>query len=408
MYIYFMSLTIVLFDNAHWRRRLFPFASTRPVGNIRIGICTLNEKWERVFKCPVTYNTSPYLRGLFPFNYQSSEEFLIIKANILPSEPLINELRKLKLGEVLVDETSWIAIKSSQPEVDLNGLHYEFSPIRTSCTIQSLNFLEDIFLKNKQQLLFDYQLLTEGRKSSLLSESNTVYGSWLFVEEGAQIEGASLNSLEGPIYIAKDAIVEEGTYLKGYVSIGERVRVKTGARLYGNTSIGPGSTICGEVNNTVVWGNSSKGHEGYLGCSVIGEGCNIGAGSSNSNLKNNWNTVKLFDYEDLSFRDTNELKCGLFMGDYAMCGINSSISTGSVIGVAAQVAISNFIPKFVSDFSWLTDEKSDIYTFEKFIEMLERRRAITDTFMNENQASIFKHIFEDVKYLLEKKSNLNI
>ncbi|WP_156309278.1 putative sugar nucleotidyl transferase [Sphingobacterium endophyticum] len=401
-----MSLTIVLSDNAHWRKRLFPLAATRPVGNIRIGICTINEKWKHIFQCPVTYDTADYLREKFTdeSNFEHSE-YLIIRANVLPSLELISELKSLSLGEVLLDNHSWIAIKSDTLEVDLDQIHLNFHTVRTSCEISYLNFLEDIFIQNKSQLIFDFNLLTRGRQSSTISSSNQVYGSWIFIEEGAMVEGASLNSLEGPIYIGKDAKVEEGSYIKGYVSIGSNARVKTGARIYPNTTIGPGSTICGEINNTVIWGNSAKGHEGYLGCSVLGEGCNIGAGSSNSNLKNNWKVVRLFDYEDLSYRETDVLKCGLFMGDYAMCGINSSFTTGSVIGVGSQVAISKFIPKFVPDFSWMTDDENATYTFEKFIEMMERRAEGSGLEMLEKNISIFKHIFEDVKYLHGKNQS---
>lgn len=401
-----MSLTIVLSDNAHWRKRLLPLVATRPVGNIRIGICTINEKWEHIFQCPVTYDTADYLREKYTngTNLEPSE-YLIIRANVLPSLELISELKSLSQGEVLLDNHSWIAIKSDTLEVDLDQIHLNFLPVRTSSEISYINFLEDIFIHNKSQLLFDFNLLTRGRQSSAISSSNQVYGSWIFIEEGATVEGASLNSLEGPIYIGKDAKIEEGSYIKGYVSIGSRARVKTGARIYPNTTIGPGSTICGEINNTVIWGNSAKGHEGYLGCSVLGEGCNIGAGSSNSNLKNNWKVVRLFDYEDLSYRETDVLKCGLFMGDYAMCGINSSFPTGSVIGVGSQVAISKFIPKFVPDFSWMTDDESATYTFEKFIEMMERRTESSALDILQQNISIFKHIFEDVKYLHGKNQS---
>ncbi len=399
MYFYFMSLTIVLFDNAHWRKRLFPFASSRPVGNLRVGISTLNEKWELIFKSPVTYKTADYLSEKFPFNHNNNSEFLFIRADVLPSDALIKELEALAIGDILLDENSWIAIKTSEPQLDLEFLHEKYNPIKSSAQFSRLNHIEDIFLYNKSQLLFDYKLLTTGRQSAAISDTNSIYGSWIFVEEGAQVEGASLNSMEGPIYIGKNAKIEEGSYLKGYVSIGESARVKTGAKLYPNTTIGPGSTICGEVNNTVIWGNSAKGHDGYLGCSVIGEGANIGAGSSNSNLKNNWQAVRLFDYEDLSYRETDEFKCGLFMGDYAMCAINSSFTTGCVIGIGSQVAISKFIPKFVPDFSWVTDKGSEPYTFEKFINMMESRDRVTGRNDLQSNLSIFQYLFDEFKYL---------
>ncbi|WP_171017666.1 putative sugar nucleotidyl transferase [Sphingobacterium daejeonense] len=209
-----MSLTIVLFDNAHWRRRLFPFAATRPIGNIRTGICTLDGKWGRIFEAPVTFDTVDYLSDKFPFSDFGNQDFLIIRSNVLPSDDLIVELKSLNPGEVLLDDNSWVAIRSTEGKIDYQNLHLRYNPIKTSCNIQYLNFLEDIFLQNKSQLLFDYNLLTAGRNTASISSSNAVYGSWIFVEEGAQVEGVSLNSLEGPIYIGKGCKIEEGQLFK--------------------------------------------------------------------------------------------------------------------------------------------------------------------------------------------------
>ena len=394
-----MSLTIVLSDNAHWRKRLFPFASSRPVGHLRVGILTLQEKWSKIFGCDVGYSTVPYLQAAYPFPEGDSQEYLYIRANVLPNDALLQELQNLTVGDVLLDANQWVAFKVASPVENIDDMIPHLRPFRSSAEIASLNFLEDIFLQNRSQLLFDYNLLTQGRQSQPLSSSNTVYGGWIFVEEGAQVEGASLNSLEGPIYIGKNAVIEEGTFLRGYVSVCAGSRVKIGAKLYPNTTIGPGSTVAGEVNNTVIWGNSAKGHEGYLGCSVLGEGCNIGAGSSNSNLKNNWSPVRLFDYEGLTFRETDVLKCGLFMGDYAMAAINSSFNTGTVIGVAAQVAMSKFIPKFVPDFTWNTDADSVVYDFDKFESMLDRRASASGMRPADHMIGVFREIFEESAFL---------
>ncbi|MGV6946418.1 putative sugar nucleotidyl transferase [Sphingobacterium kyonggiense] len=399
-----MSLTVILYDKAQWRMQLLPLTATRPVGNLRVGICTLQEKWQYCLNAPVSYLTTDYLQPFFHQEFPVSKDFLVIRANILPSDALLEELAKLQVGEVLVDQESWIAMKLDYYPNEVSELMHQLKPIACSIQVDAIQFPEDIFLKNKEQLLFDFRWITKGRSSASLSSQNMVFGDWLFIEEGAQVEGVSLNSLEGPIYIGKYAKLEEGSFLRGYVGIGEGARVKMGAKLYPNLSIGPGSTVGGELNNTVIWGNSAKGHDGYLGCSVIGEGCNLGAGTSNSNLKNNWQSVGLFDYEGLKTRDTGLLKCGLIMGDHAMLGINSAVNTGSVIGVAAQVAISNIIPKFVPDFSWLVGDDLQTYKFDKFAEMIIRRQQITGADYSDNM-TIFEQIYNQTTRLRDEVIN---
>lgn len=370
-----MSCSIVLYDNAEWRRQLLPFSATRPVGNLRVGICTIDEKWRQIFGKEVGYLTLDYLQDAFPLINSDTTYNLIIKASVLPSDQLLEAIDRLSVGECLVKNGAWIAAKTEVLPVGIDITFSDLKRINVDFPIEEVCYPEDIYLHNKKQLLFDFNLLTKGRSTAKLSSSNMIFGEWIFVEEGAQVEGVSLNSLNGPIYIGKHANLEEGSFLRGYVGIGDSARVKMGSRLYENVSIGPQSTVGGEVNNSVLWGNSAKGHDGYLGCSVIGEGCNLGAGTSNSNLKNNWSTVKLYDYFSGGMRDTKLQKCGLMMGDYAMAAINSSFNTGSVIGVGAQIALSKFIPKFVPDFSWLTDKEYTDYKLDGFLNMLQRKQG---------------------------------
>jgi len=398
-----MSLIVVLSDDSAVRLNLLPLCATRAVGNLRVGICTLNEKWERIFDTQLIYLTEDYLAPNFPSfdslkqggGHENNEdiEYLVIKSNILPNEPLIEELKNLKNGEVLLLEDNWLAYKTTDREIASVYKEVDLKAVQSKIESHYINYPEDIFIQNKAQILFDFNLLTKNRKSQPISKDNTVYGDWIFVEKGAKLVGVSLNSLEGPIYIGQNAIIEEGSFLKGYTAIGDRTRIKTGSRLYANCSIGPDCTVAGEINNSVIWGNTAKGHEGYLGCSVIGQGCNIGAGSSTSNLKNNWSTVRLFDYSMNNYRDTQRQKCGLIMGDFSMVGINSSFKTGAVIGVGSQIAISNFIPKFVADFTWLTDTEQTTYIFDKFEKMMENRvkLGLQLTFTD---ISIFRYIFE--------------
>ena len=403
-----MSLTVVFFDNAHWRKRLYPFASTRPVSNLRIGIQTIEEKWAAALNLPFTHQTCSPLNQTYPFESQLDDSFLVLQANLLPSLELIDEISALTPGDALVDQGRWLAFRTDDQDWSPAHLLTRFTTIQTSALPVWVDVLEDIFLQNKNQILFDFNQLTKGKKTQNLDSSNRVFGEWVFVEPGAQVEGATLNSRQGPIYIGKNACIEEGSFLKGFVAIGEESRVKTGARLYPGTSIGPGCTVAGEINQSVLWGNSQKGHEGYLGCSVIGEGCNIGAGSSNSNLKNTWSKVKLFDYHESSFRLTGENKCGLFMGDHAMCAINSSFTTGTVVGVGAQIAISKFIPKFVPDFSWMTDQSLGEYELDRFLEMIERKRRLTGNKKQENISSIWRYIWEESKLTRANNQHLNI
>lgn len=402
-----MSLTVVLFDNANWRKRLFPFASTRPVSNLRLGVRTIEEKWSDALSSPFTHKTTEALEAIYPFNDHGADEFLVIQANLLPTPGILGEIASLQLGEVLLDQNRWMAFRTRERDWLPEFLTDELRPVRSSNQPQYIDVVEDIFLQNKDQLLFDFNQLSLLRESRPISPSNQVFGEWIFVEEGAEIEGATLNSLQGPIYIGKDAQIEEGSFLKGFVAVGAGARIKTGARIYPGTTIGPGCTVSGEINRTVFWGNSQKGHEGYLGCSVIGEGCNIGAGSSNSNLKNTWSRVKVFDYHELSFRQSEEFKCGLFMGDHAMCAINSSFSTGTVIGVGAQIAISKFIPKFVPDFTWMTDEDISVYQFDRFLSMIERKQGLTKNTTIENISSVWRYIWNESNLLRENNQHLN-
>lgn len=366
-------LGIVLHDRAEWREHLLPMAFTRPVGTFRIGVLTLNEKWELLLNASISFYTAAYLQEKFK-TPSSASAYLVIRANVCPTPSLINVLATLPEECLLEKDGDWIAYKVKQwtPEPDRKKLKI----CRFEGELQRIQFLEDIYLQNANQLLRDFNLLTKDKVSAVLHPSNTIIGDKLFVGKNVEAFCCTFNTLHGAIYIADDAILEEGCHLKGPIAIGKGARVKMGSRLYPNVSIGPKATVGGEVNNTVMWESSSKGHDGYLGCAVIGEGCNIGAGTSNSNLQNNWQHVELYDYRLKERRKTNREKVGTFMGDFAMCGINSTITTGSIIGIGAQVSMSNIIPKFVPDFSWMTDAKKEIYVWNKFEKMLKERAAI--------------------------------
>lgn len=385
-------MEVVLHDYAPWRESLLPLSYTRPVGNLRVGVLTLQEKWRLLLDVNVTYYTEPYLQLKFqsPVGGHASS-YLVINANICPDVAFVEAVKQLPIGACLQQDEEWLAyhIADWSATPDLQAL----KRISYVAKLDVLRFPEDIFQKNAKQIQFDYALLSAGRDSEVLSESNVHIGSDLFVGKGVQAACCTFNSSLGPIFIDDGAIIEEGSHLKGPIAIGKGARVKMGTRVYPNVTIGPGSTIGGEVSNTVLWGDSAKGHDGYLGCAVLGEGCNVGGGTTNSNLQNNWKSVSLYDYTKATYRATGALKVGFFMGDYAMCGINSSLTTGTVIGVGAQVAVSHIIPKFVPDFLWLTDKKIEDYCWDKFAEMMEQRTLHSGHPQDETSLNILKEVF---------------
>lgn len=363
-------LDIILHDKSLWREHLLPLASTRSVADLRVGILTIAEKWQILWKKNVSYHTASHLQIKYPIP-STSNDYLIVRANLCPSKELVKALSELPLQSVLKSNGQWLAYRTTEwieePLLD------RFSSIAYENDFTIINFLEDIYLKNAQEIVSDFKLLTDDCVSEQLDNSNTLLGDDLFVGKNVEAFCCIFNTMNGPIYIGDGAVIEEGSVVRGPVCIGAYSRVKMGSKLYPNVTLGPGCTIAGEVNNAVLWGNSSKGHEGYLGCAVLGEWCNIGAGSSNSNLQNNWSPVKVYDYKEDNYRITSHLKVGTFIGDFAMLGINSSITTGSVIGVGAQIAISNIIPKFVPDFIWFTDKRVEPYVWSDFEMMLKRR-----------------------------------
>lgn len=372
-----------------------PLTSTRPMGNLRVGVLTLDEKWRQIFNVEVSYLTKDYLREKFPVSVCENKDVLLIDGAILPSEELIDELSQLKVGQKLVSATGdWIAVRLSKlDDFDQGGLEQALEVVSVHGD-RRLRHPEDIYLHNAEQIIFDLPYLGCGISTASDYPHCSFVGSEFYIAESVAVGDCILDSSKGPIYIGSGAVLEAGVVVYGPVSIGSGCRIKSGAVLYPNVSIGPYSTVCGEINNTVIWGNSAKGHLGYLGCAVLGEGCNIGAGSSNSNLRNDWKNVRLYDYSTGEMRDTGMQKCGVIMGDQVMLGINSKINTGTVIGVGCQIAISNFIPKFVEDFSWLTDEAKSAYIFEEFLAMMRRKSVLKQELFEEEDERIFSFIYK--------------
>ncbi len=384
-------MVINLFDDKSWFS-LRPLTFTRPVANLRIGILTIAEKWGKHLNANFGYLTQPYLSNKF----QLANSNLFINGSICPDEELLEAVEKLKDGQVLHAADIVIAYHASS----VINYHEALNNLERVAYLSSyvkIDFPEQIFGFNDIELQKDFRLLTKGKTSARLSGTNTVLGDHIFVEEGATAECSTFNTLQGPIYLGKNSSVWEGCHIRGSFALCNDSQVKMGAKIYGKTTIGPFSRVGGEINNAVIWGYSSKGHEGYLGNSVMGQWCNIGADSNNSNLKNNYGEVRLWDYEKENFRKTGLQFCGLIMADHAKCAINTMFNTGTVAGVSANIFGAGFPRNFIPDFAWGGAHGFDIYALDKMLQtaaLVYERRDLT---LDETEKEIIAHIFEITK-----------
>ncbi|GAA4791612.1 GlmU family protein [Olivibacter ginsenosidimutans] len=363
---------VVVYDDEKRRVDLYPLSLTRPIADLRIGILTIADKWTKWLGLPVSYSTADYLQQKYPLA-STDHDILAINSSVCPDEFLCEALGKLKSGERLLDMERCIAARTSLEELKML-ISTDFAGYKSITYINQyikISYPEDIFSQNGVELRKDFELLTKGRTSASLDSTVTVLGEELFVEEGATASCCTINTLRGPVYLAKDSEIWEGALIRGPFALGEQSQVKMGTKIYSNVTIGPGCRVGGELNTCVVWGNSSKGHEGYFGSGVMGEWCNWGADSNNSNLKNNYKQVKLYHYGTKQLRNTGLQFCGLIMGDHAKCAINTAFNTGTVVGVAASIFGGEVPPTFVPDFSWGIGENATVYTLHKMFETAE-------------------------------------
>lgn len=382
-------MTIIFFDDQS-RETLFPLTFTRPVADLRIGILKISEKWLHHFKSESSYLTAKYLQAKFPLIL--SNQNIFINGSICPNQNILEAVEKLKEGEALVKGAICVAAKSNGADFNFKDLH-KFDKVDFDDDLLKISFPEDIFKHNATQIRSDFDLLTKGKTSHALSNTNTIIGDDIFVEEGVEAECCSFNTKNGPIYLGKNSQVWEGTHVRGALALCNESQIKMGTKIYGATTIGPNSRVGGEINNVVIWGNSSKGHDGYLGNAVLGEWCNIGADSNNSNLKNNYAEVRLWDYNSERFRKTGLQFCGLIMADHAKCGINTMFNTGTVVGVGANVFGAGFPRNFIADFAWGGAHGFETYALNKMFEtvekVFERRNYIFDIV----EQDILTHLF---------------
>ena len=374
---------------------LFPFTLTRQIQDIRIGILTVREKWEKWLdtesfdKKEDDYKDLD--RSIALEEIDETDIVYLIHGNILPTAKLVKQVKKLKTGQFISvpERESIIYCISKDSVIGSNKIKVQQS-VEFSDEFKEVKYPWQIFQLNKWAIEKDFALLTDGRKSQKLSDTNrTTKESDIFIEKGAQVEHCFLNAEEGPIYIGKNALLMEGTMLRGPVAICDNAVVKMGTRIYGATTIGPGCTVGGEIKNSVFFGNSNKAHDGYIGDSVIGEWCNMGAGTSNSNVKNNASNVMLWTPNGPV---SVGLKCGVIMGDYSRTAINTSINTGTVIGVSSNVIATGLTPKYIPSFSWGSDGV-ERYQFEKALVDIQNWKSLKQQTVSENEITILKHIF---------------
>nr|NQU90907.1 GlmU family protein [Bacteroidota bacterium] len=385
-------MNYVLFDD-YARNYLLPLTFTRPVADIRIGILTIREKWENLLKAKTSTLTEDYLGK--KYSLKREKKIMLINGSILPTRELVRKIKRLSLNESLVKDDCVIAqyINTDELENSLDSENERIKQISLRDQFLKIDNPCDIFSNNERAIINDFPLVTRGRRNRRPNATNTVIGrGMLFIDPLAKVNGAILNTQTGPIYIGKNAEVMEGSVIRGPFALCENSTVKMNAKIYGPTTIGPSSKVGGELNNVVIFGYSNKAHDGFLGNSVIGEWCNIGADTNSSNLKNTYDEVKIWSYPNQTFVGTGLQFCGLIMGDHSKCAINTMFNTGTVIGVNANIFGPGFQRNFIASFSWGGTHGFSTYDIDKALDVARivyKRRGIEFT---DNDESILRHI----------------
>ena len=385
--------SIILFDHSH--KQLLPLTYAKPVSELRIGILTIKEKWEKRLNVSISYKTEEYLQEKYALTI--TDDNLIINSSVVANDAVTEEIKNLQLNEALIQDNTVLAIRLSAENIvftiDVAQLGKHVTTKESQANAIQVIRPYHIFSHNAQALQDDFDLLTKGRTSQPISETNTVLGKEnVFLEEGAIVECAILNATKGPIYIGKNALIMEGAIIRGGLGMCENSTLKMGAKIYGATTLGVYCKVGGEVNNSIFQGYSNKGHDGFLGNSVIGEWCNLGADTNNSNLKNNYAPVKLWDYTTGRFGLTGLQFCGLIMGDHSKCGINTMFNTGTVIGFSSNIYGAGFPRNFVPSFAWGGSGGYMTFRMSKALEVAERMMERRKEVLSEADIKIFEYI----------------
>jgi UDP-N-acetylglucosamine diphosphorylase/glucosamine-1-phosphate N-acetyltransferase len=384
-------MNLILFDNPTIRQNLLPFTFTRPVAQIRCGIFTIAEKWEKHLQVQASYSTEAYLAKKFPVALTGDN--LWINGAVCPDAELVAAIHQLNPGDAIVKDAMILAVRTPDDEVPevITGKVMNYS-----APVTVIDQVWKIFQFNGAQIRSDFQLITKTGSSIGIQDPYTrAYAEEnIFIEPGAKVFATVLNASTGPIYIGKNAEVQEGTVIRGPFALGENSIINMGAKMRGDVSIGPGCKVGGEVSTTVFFGYSNKAHDGFLGCSVVGEWCNFGADSNTSNLKNNYEDVKLWNYTKGGFVSTGLMFCGLMMADHTKCGINTMFNTGTVTGVSANIFGDGFPRNYIPSFAWGGASGFSTYQFEKAMATASKAMERRGLALTEVDKEIYKIIFE--------------
>ncbi len=389
-------MNFILFDDKQIKKSLLPLTYFRPVSDIRCGIFTIKEKWTHLLNGPVSVLSADYLSNKFPVHFENDNVY--INSALLPDKNLLSAINQLQTNEQLVYKNKTLAFRAEKLSWE-TCQDFKGKIIVYQKPVNTIEKLYDIFQKNGEQIKMDYDLITRNRSSQELSQTNVKIGAHpVFIEEGAVVEAVIFNTEAGPVYVGKNVKILEGSMIRGPFAALDNSVVKMGAKIYGGTTLGPNTKAGGEIKETVFFGNSNKGHDGYLGDSVIAEWCNLGANTNNSNLKNNYSNVKLWDYTQMDFVDTGLQFCGLIMGDHSKCGIATMFNTGTVVGVSSNIFGGDYQPKFFPSFKWGGQQYTD-YRYDKAVEvatavMKRRQRNFEGV-----EADLFEKVYELVKQI---------
>ena len=390
-------MNYILFDQG--RQQLYPFTHTRPVADIRCGILTMRERWELCLGQATGTLTEDYLQPLYPS--APGVDNYYINAAVTGNQDLAQAINELGEGRKLLHAGSIIAARTSAAATleELDSLIKDCTAVEYVNDILAINNVWDIFAHNDRAIREDFALVTAGRESAAIPDGVIATGKeHIFIEDGAKIlPGCIINAVAGPVYIGKDAEVMEGSLVRGPLALCTHAVLKMGAKIYGATTIGPGCKVGGEVNNTVFFANSNKGHDGYLGNAVIGEWCNLGADTNCSNLKNNYDEVKIWSEQENKLVRTGLTFCGLIMGDHSKCGINTMFNTGTVVGVSANIFGAGFPDKYVPSFSWGGASDMVTYEFDKAMETADRMMGRRGLKLTDAERVMYRHLFDNRK-----------
>ena len=393
----------ILYDPEQTRQDLLPLTYMRPIADCRVGIWTIREKWQHHLGSDTLSLTEPYLEAKFPFCHEAGAH-IYINGSVIPNAELAVLIKNLHDGQVLSGGDKVIAFSSTE-----SGLTYEnigqkianATEVKYVGSFRSISFPYDIFKLNGAEIEADFSLVTAGRTSHPLSSTNTLLGdpSQIFIEEGASVECSIFNVKGGPIYMGRDAEIMEGCIIRGPFALGDHAGLKMAAKIYGGTTVGPHCRVGGEVSNGVFFGYSNKGHDGFIGNSVIAEWCNLGADTNCSNLKNNYGKVDVWNYREKKYISSGMQFHGLIMADHSKSGINTMFNTGTVIGVAANIFGGGFPDKFIPSFTWGGAGEMETFRFDKALEVAERMMVRRDVKLTEADIEMMKVAFErDEKY----------